>query len=253
MKYRDCPCPDSATVVAALQAISIDGCRMVGKRKVGELKGETVLIALQHQGLQTNRRYARRTLDALVEQRLLGLSAIHHNASQQQLRLIVLRSVEVGTDRDEAIVATHHHLVVQLGIIDIVRSNHRDDEAEAVTLRIQHATCVSGSHPDVSFHITHGNHLVANLPFLAIHLLALHRQVHHVALDAGVISYPHVAVAGSHEIVDGVVASDMGHAHGVRVDAVEMVMGRSPDHSLAIEHHLSDMQAREGILSLVGK
>ena len=238
-------------VIAAFQAISIDGCRMIGKRKVGELKGKAIFITFQYQSLQTYRRNSRSSLDAFIKQGILCLPSIHHDTRQEQLCLLILRHIQVGTDRHEAIVATHHHLVVQFGIIDIGWSHHRDDESETVVLRIQHTTGVAGSYPDFSLHITHGNRFVANFPFLAIHILASRRQVDHVALYTGIISYPHIAIVGSHEIIDWLIAPHMSHTHGIRVDAVEMVISRCPDHSLAIEYHLSYMQARKGILSLV--
>ena len=99
--------------------------------------------------------------------------------------------------------------MVQLGIIDIVRILHRNDELETVVFRIQHAAGIACHHPDLVFHIAHGNHLRTDLPFLAFYLLALHRQVHHKALHAGIVSYPHIAVVRCHQIIDGISARDM--------------------------------------------
>ena len=141
--------------------------------------------------------------------------------------------------------------MVQLGIIDIVRILHRNEESEAVVIRIQYAASIACHHPDLVFHIAHGNHLLADLPFLAFQFLALHRQVHHKALHAGIVSYPHISVARYHQIIDGVIAWDMGDAKGTGIDTVEVIIRGSPDKSLSIEYQLTDMQAREGVLSLV--
>ena len=205
----------------------------------------------QNQRLQSYRRNTRCSLNVLIEQGILGLSAIHHDTRQEQLRLVVLRHGKVGTDGDEAIVASHHHFVVQLGIIDIVRILHRNEESEAVVFRIQYAASIACHHPDLVFYIAHGDHLRPDLPFLAFQFLALHRQVHHKALHAGIVSYPHISVARCHQIIDGIIAWDMGDAKVAGIDTVEMIMRGSPDHSLAIEHQLSDVQTREGVLALV--
>ena len=196
-------------VVATLQTVGIDGGRMIGKRQIRQLEREVVLIMRQNQRLQAHWRNTRCSLYVLIEQGILGLSAIHHDTRQEQLRLVVLRHGKVGTDGDEAIITSHHHFMVQLGIIDIVRILHRNDELETVVFRIQHAAGIACHHPDLVFHIAHGNHLRTDLPFLAFHLLALHRQVHHKALHAGIVSYPHIAVARFHQIIDGIIAWDM--------------------------------------------
>ena len=238
-------------MVATLQAVGIDGGRMIGKRQIRQLEREVVLIMLQNKRLQSHRRNTRCSLYVLIEQGILGLSAIHHDTRQEQLRLVVLRHGKVGTDGDEAIIATHHHFVVQLGIIDIVRTLHRNEESETVVSLVQHAADIVCHHPDLAFHIAHGNHLRTNLPFLAFHLLALHRQVHYKALHAGIISYPYIAIVRFHQIIDGIIAWDMGDAKGTGIDTVEMIIRGSPDKSLAIEYQLTDVQAREGVLSLV--
>ena len=196
-------------VVATLQTVGIDGGRMISKRQIRQLEREVVLIMLQNKRLQFHGRNTRCSLNVLIEQGILGLSAIHHDTRQEQLCLVILRHGKVGTDRDEPIVTTHHHFVVQLGIIDIVRILHRNEESETVVLRIQHAADIACHHPDLVFHIAHGDHLRINLPFLAFQFLALHRQVHHKALHAGIVSYPHIAVARFHQIIDGIIAWDM--------------------------------------------
>ena len=114
--------------------------------------------------------------------------------------------------------------MVQLGIIDIVRILHRNEESETVVSLVQHAADIVCHHPDLVFYITHGNHLRTYLPFLAVHLLALHRQVHHIALHTGIISYPHIAVVRFHQIIDGISARDMGDAKGTGIDTVEMII-----------------------------
>ena len=43
----------------------------------------------------------------------------------------------------------------------------------------------------------------------------------------------------------------MGDAKGTGIDTVEVIMRGSPDHSLSIKYQLSDVQTREGVLSLV--
>ena len=43
----------------------------------------------------------------------------------------------------------------------------------------------------------------------------------------------------------------MGDAKGTGIDTVEMIIRGCPDHSLSIEYQLTDMQTREGVLSLV--
>ena len=211
-------------VVATLQTVGIDGGRMIGKRQIRQLEREVVLIMLQNKRLQSHGRDTRCSLNVLIEQGILGLSAIHHDTRQEQLRLVVLRHGKVGTDGDEAIITSHHHFMIQLGIIDIVRTLHRNEESETVVLRIQHAAGIACHHPDLVCHIAHGDHLPTDLPFLAFQFLALHRQVHHKALHAGIVSYPHIAIVRFHQIIDGISARDMGDAKGTGIDTVEMII-----------------------------
>ena len=80
-------------VVTAFQTISINGCRMIGKRKVGELKGKAIFITLQYQSLQAYRRNSRSSLDAFIKQGILCLPSIHHDTRQEQLCLFIHRHI----------------------------------------------------------------------------------------------------------------------------------------------------------------
>ena len=76
---------------------------------------------------------------------------------------------------------------------------------------------------------------------------------HIIALHATVVAYPYITMGVCHQIIDSSHVGGMFHGHADRVDAVETIVGGSPNHSFAVHHHLSYVDARKCILALVGE
>ena len=163
------------------------------------------------------------------------------------------RCGRVGIERHIAVIATHHHLALRGRIVD----GHGRDvlgylESETLAVEADDTALLAAHHPGVPIDIAHTCHLAAYLPLAGLDGpcgFALHDIASHLAIAA----HPHIATGIGHEIVDHIVRGHSLDLHGLGIDAVYVVAGRSPHHTLGIGYQLAHMQRREGIGAMVGK
>ena len=161
---------------------------MVGKRKVGELQGEVVLITLQFQDFST----------------LLTSLSVHDDSCQHQTGKLLWLLHNIRADCHIAVIATHHYLMSLSAVTDGKRHDRRNHEALALALWVDYAAFIARYYPYLAFYIAHGAYLTANLPCLGRKTVTQHRTGCIITSYRSIITHPDIALTVCHQIVDNI-------------------------------------------------